>query len=74
MPFPLPESFITSSSRLELLIPVTSLLRNLMALHILADMGRHWVRKLQQQYLRLGLREKSKKDQSQVRKDQVRCR
>lgn len=52
MPFPLPEPFITSSSRLELLMPVISLLRNLMALHMLADRGRHWVRKLQQQYLK----------------------
>lgn len=32
---------ITSSSRLELLTPVISLLRNLMALYMLADRGRH---------------------------------
>ena len=65
MPFPFPEPFITSSSRLELLMPVISLLRNLMALHMLADRGRHWPRKLQQQYLkfvqlRLGLKENSR--------------
>lgn len=52
MPFLFPEPFITSSSRLELLMPVISLLRNLMALHMLADRGRHWARKLQQQYLK----------------------
>lgn len=64
-PFPFPESLITSSSRLEVLMPVISLLRNLMALHMLADRGRHWVKKLQKQYLMFvqlvrALRENSK--------------